>query len=548
MTNMTKIIRRLIIIGMCLFAPLAIKLGAYWFHKPGGSIFLKHNKARADIIDSNGVLLATTIPTKSVYIIPSEVIEKSETIINEFAPILNVSKEYLNRKLHAKSRKFVWIVRHIAPWQAYEIAKLGYSGVYVAKDSRRFYPLGAMFNHIVGRVDDDNNGLSGVEKSFNEVLTTRQESLKLSLKVPVQAVLKEILDEGKKEFEANAVYGMIICAKTGKILASYSQLENVDENPHENYKLDGSCINLNTQSVFEYGSVLKFIAAAMFLENKVVTLSTRIAAPAQLKLGKFTIKDVNRTWNCEYSFQEAFVKSSNVVFGTLASRAGLKNQLEFFHRCGFFDHMTIDNMTVVDGIFPKKWGYMNCFTATYGYGLAITAAHYIRGALRVLTGHEHELHILDDYKGFYAHENKLREEEGRPILNCKVPDLSKKILSDHALWDARFLLRQCFKASQMAAKYELEGYNIGGKTGTANNRVGGGKKGYKEKCNRCSYTFAIPANNPQIIGFIVIDEPKPSAKTFGWATAGWTAAPLGFRLMARLIPILNLKKEPVIFG
>lgn len=544
MNNM-KIIKRLIIFGACMFIPLAIKLSSYWFYKPGGSIFLKYNQSRADIVDSDGVLLATTIPTKSVYIVPYEVIEKPQTIIDEFAPILNVSKEYLERKLKSKSKKFVWILRHIAPWQAHAIAKLGYSGVYVAKDMRRFYPLGPMFNHIIGRVDDDNNGLSGVESAFNEILTTRKEALKLSLKVPAQHLLKEVLDEGKKEFEAKAVYGMIICAKTGKILASYSQCEDEDENPHENYKLDGSCINLNTQSVFEFGSVLKFVAAAMFLENNVVGVNSRIFAPSRMKLGKFTVKDVNRERDCEYSFCEAFVKSSNIVFGKLATQAGLENQVKFFELCGYFDHMRIDGIKIVDGIFPKKWSYMNGITATYGYGLAITSAHYVRGALRILTGYKHELHILDDAQKFYENENALRSKEKRELLEYANPDLSKKIISDHAVRDIRYLLRQSFKQAQMAAKYEVDGYNIAGKTGTAN-KLKGGK--YVEKCNRCSYLFAIPVNDPKIIGFVVIDEPKPSAKTFGWATAGWTAAPLAYKIIARIIPILHLDKEQSLFG
>ena len=156
-----KIIKRLIVLAICMFIPLILKLVSYSFYKTGGSIFLQHNAVRADIVDADGVLLATTIPTQSVYIVPIEVLEQ-EKILNDFPDILNVSKEYIKAKLNIKSRKFGWLLRHIAPWQARAIENLGYSGVYIANDIRRFYPLGSMFNHIIGRVDDENNGISGI--------------------------------------------------------------------------------------------------------------------------------------------------------------------------------------------------------------------------------------------------------------------------------------------------------------------------------------------------------------------------------------------------
>ncbi len=516
-----KMIKRLIIVAMLMFVPLSIKLTSYLFYSRSGSIFLKHNVARADIIDADGVMLATTIPTKSIYIIPYEIIEKKETLIESFSSILNVPKEYIEAKLNAKSRKFVWIIRHIAPWQAAAIAKLSYCGVYVAKDMRRFYPLGGLFTHIVGRVDSENNGISGIESAFDSRLKATNEPLKLALKASVQSIMKEILDEGKKDFDAQAVQGMIICAKTGRILASYSNAEDVESNPHENYKLDGSNINLNTQSVFEFGSIFKVINVAMLLHNKAATLATKFFAPASWKLGKFTIKDFMRTRDCEYTFTEAFIKSSNIVMGKLTEQIGLEKQVEFFNLCGFFDKMQIDGLQIVPGIFPNPWTRMNGITASYGYGIAVTAAHYVRALLRITTGYDREIHILNDF-------------EAEP---------EEKIIADQTSRNVCYLLREAFKSTSMGKKYEIAGYNIAGKTGTAN-KLKNGK--YVEKCNRCSYIFVFPEDDPQIIGFVVIDEPKPSAKTFGFATAGWSAAPLACKIIARIIPVLGIPKSKIV--
>jgi len=505
-------IRRLIIFALCLFLPLATKLTSYLFYKEVGVVKLQ--TARADIVDSTGVLLATTIGTQSVYIIPHEVLEK-EKIINDLSEILNVEREKIAARFAVPSKKFVWVLRHIAPWQASAISQLNYSGLYVARDMRRFYPLGGLCVHILGRVDDMNNGISGVELAFDSKLKKSKEPLQLSLSMPIQFVLKDVLDEAKKEFSAKSGYGMIICAKTGRVLASYSQSSNSDVNPHEN---DQEAVNLNTQHVAERGSIFKTINAAMLLENDLVDVKTEIFAPAELKVGKHRIHDVDkRTKDCIYSFEKAFAKSSNIVHGLFTIKAGAQKQVEFFERVGIFEDMKIDNLSVARGLIPKKWSLATCITAAYGHSLATTNAQYMRAMLRMITGFESQLHILQNYP------NSKNEQ--------------KRIIKQSTCDKIRYLLRLTFSSSWYGKQNEVAGYEIGGKTGTANKLIDGK---YVDKHSVCTYCFVFPTNDPQIIGIVSLDEPKATPKTFGFVLASFNVAPLGAKIIKKIGPILGL--------
>lgn len=525
---MIKMIRRLIIFALLLFAPLAIKLTSYLFYKPVGVVKLQ--TARADIVDSTGVLLATTIPTQSVYIIPYEVLEK-EKIINDLSEILNVEREKIAARFEVPSKKFVWVLRHIAPWQASAITQLNYSGVYVARDMRRFYPLGGLCVHILGRVDDMNNGISGVELAFDSQLKKSKQPLQLSLSVPVQFVLKDVLDEAKKEFSAKSGYGMIICAKTGRILASYSQSGNSDINPHEN---DQEAVNLNTQHVAERGSVFKTINAAMLLENDLVELKTEIFAPAELKIGKHRIHDVDkRTKDCIYSFERAFAKSSNIVHGLFTIKAGAQKQVEFFERVGILEDMKIDNLSVARGLIPKKWSVATCITAAYGHSIATTNAQYMRAMLRMITGCESQLHILQNYSGA---ENSLDNSSANSSTSSAINE-QKRIIKQSTCDKIKYLLRLTFTSSWYGKQNEVAGYEIGGKTGTANKLIDGK---YIDKHSVCTYCFIFPAHDPQIIGIVSLDEPKATPKTFGFVLASFNVAPLGPKIIKKIGPILGL--------
>jgi len=505
-------IKNFILVAISLFIPLILRLFLIFFSKTNISIIAPIIK-RSQIIDADGVILATTIATKSVCIVPYEVFEHEE-IAQELSKILNVTPEYIKFKLNVRSRKFAWIMRHVTPAQANAIVQLGFKGVYISKDSTRFYPQGPLFNNILGKVDDKGDGLQGVEAAFNEKIKENDEPLKLSLKTSIQFVVKDVLDKGKEKFSAKTVFCTIICAKTGRVLAMYSKSEDFEMNPHENYPLSKGNINLNTQFVFEFGSIMKVINAAMLMENKNIKLDDVFFAPKQMKLGrKYIVRDFRRDKDCDYTFTQAFVKSSNIVHGQLAYEVGLEKQLDFFDKCGFFEKVTIDLLQSAPSLYPNTWKPINGITITYGYGMAMTAVHFLQAMLKITSGIDKKLHILQDFE---TDEKELFSKE--MILKLKI------------------LLREAAISSNYDSKYKVAGYDVGGKTGTANKIVDGK---YANKKNICSYCFMFPYDNPKIIGIVVVDEPVPSKESFWFATAGWFATPLACEIVRKIGPMIN---------
>lgn len=503
--------------ALVLFIPLVVKV--FYFNRSFEPKSLKIESIRADITDADGVLLATTIPTNSVYIIPQE-ISDSHLVASRLSSILNISQEFITSRINSKSRKFAWIIRHVAPWQAKAVIGLGLDGVFIAKDARRFYPHGGLFAHVVGKVGHDNEGVSGVEFAFNSRLKNNRSPLRLSLSTSIQSVFKKTLDEGKKEFSAKAVNGILICAKTGRILASYSNNIEQELNPHLAYDANDDCnINRNAQSVFEMGSILKVVNTAMLIEHSVADLDSTIVAGSTWHFARHTISDFKSRPTGPISLRDAFLCSSNVAHGKFAQTAGIKRQVEFFSRCGFFLPLNIDGMFSVNSIFPKKWREINGITAAYGYGIAITPIHYIQAVLRILSGYNRRLHILQDFS--------MAQSEAAKIMKEKTVSSMRNLLALSAL-------------DGQARRAAVPGYDVGAKTGTANKSVG---TKYLERKNRCSLIFAFPMCNPLFIGLITVEEPKPTKETFGFVTAGLIAAPIGARIVKQIAPILGVRED-----
>jgi cell division protein FtsI (penicillin-binding protein 3) len=510
--------KRFIILAVLLFCPLVVKVTYIPIAALRRYSKVMQISARADIVDAQGVILATTLPTESVYVIPSEVFGKEE-IVKQISTILAISPEILKNKFdNTKSTKFIWLVRHITPGQAKNIRQLGLGGVYIAKDHRRFYPQGSLFNHILGNVDDLNNGITGAECAFDAYLKKSKEPLKLSLISSVQHILRKVLDEGKEKHKAKAVCGMIISAKTGKIISIYSNSSPEEMNPHKRYE-EGN-LNINTQLSYELGSIMKVLSASMFFSSGKVKLDSVYYAPVALKIGKFRITDLKRDEACYYTFAQAFKKSSNVVNGLLLKELGIEMQIDFFRKCGFFEALDIDGLQVVSPIFPKKWKLSSAITASYGYGVALSPAYFMQAFLRTVTGFKRKLHILED--------SENGEEE--------------RVFSAESVKMLLELLRVSVDESDLCRFYRAQHFKMGGKTGTANKLI---NNAYVEKKNLCSYVFVFPHDDPEYIGFVFIDEPCEIMPNIRYIVAAHNALPMSIEIVKQIVPILNNKNYNV---
>lgn len=466
-----------------LFSLFPIKIGYLVYCYSGQAKVIK-NITRREIVDSEGNLLATSMKTYSVYYIPYEIIESHEKIAASIAKILNVKPSKIEKRL-LLTNKFVWIVRHITPQKANAISSLGYSGIYVTKDCIRFYPLVDLFVHALGRVDDENHGIVGVEKYYNEYLENEKNPpLKLSLKSSFQHILKDELIKGKKRYNAKFVSGLIVCAKTGRILAMFSKNDNKKlDNPHvPTSKLD---LNLTTQARYELGSVMKAISAPMFLESKIVDTHTILSVPPYYYIGDHKIRDYGKkhTDYLEMTFKEAFIYSSNIAFVSLADKLTFDQQFDYYSKIGLLESWSIDKVLVQRALRPSKMRKCDISVFSYGYGISLPLATYIRGFLRVVTGKNLSLHIEQNY----------------------LPDQSEneRLLPFPVVKNIRHLLYTA--ALQYAPAYDFKGVKVGGKTGTAKKHS---SVGYKNNSNLSSYVFVFPVDDPQVLGVVLVDQPS----------------------------------------
>ncbi len=501
------LIRLFVKLGLAFFILLPLKIIFFAFEKEQ-KVEVKISNARADILDCDGKILAVNIPTKSVYVVPYELSDKQADLI-KLSKALNLSLNFLQAKFNTKS-KFIWIKRHVSEQEIKNILSLNLKGIYLHKDVKRFYPTNTACMHIIGQVDDDGNGICGIEKAYDARLKSDLNPLILSLNSFVQFALQEALDQALIEAKAKSVNGMIINLKTGEIVGIYSKNANSSENVHEGYKIGYESMNLNTQCVFELGSILKIVNAAMLIESGFVkNLNEKYFAPSVWHFGKHKIKDSRPRPDCYFDFQEAFIRSSNVVHGMLAYKIGLHKQIAFFVKCGFYEKMYIDKLNVTPPIIVKKWKAINGITAAYGYGIALNAAYFLRACLRIITAEQRQLYI-----------EKKNTDSEKKYDKLFSSNTSKKIL---------ILLEEAGKASLIG---EYANLSIGGKTGTGNKLV---KGAYQEGKNYCSYFFVFPANNPAYIGLITVAEPGIVDK---WIVGNLYAKPYGLMILKKIIPVL----------
>ncbi|WP_342261845.1 penicillin-binding transpeptidase domain-containing protein [Alphaproteobacteria bacterium endosymbiont of Tiliacea citrago] len=466
-----------------LFAVFPIKLTFLYFvfSKP---VKVKSNKNRSEILDAENNLIATSMQTYSIYSLPHEVIDDYNVISKNLSDILNQKQRNIYRRLTLHN-KFVWITRHISPQKANQASSFGYSGIYISKDCIRFYPFVNLFLHVLGKVTDENNGLTGVEKYYDDYLKNEDNPpLKLSLKSSVQNILRQELLNGKLKYNANFVSGIIICAKTGKILAMYSKTSKEKKsNPHV---LDAkNDTNIAIQSRYELGSIMKVLSSSMFFEKDIVNPETKLAIPASYSIGGHKIKDyaLKHSNTIELSFQQAFLYSSNVAFISLAETIELEDQKEFYKKIGLFEDWSIDKIFVKGAITPKKIRKCDVSVFSYGYGISISLSTYCRAVLRVLTGKNMDLHI--EQNPLYKKEESLR------------------IIDKSTVKKLRFILGE--NVRKHVSKYNFRGISVGGKTGTAKKYT---QKGYISNSHMSSFVFVYPLEDPQIIGLIVLDDPK----------------------------------------
>jgi cell division protein FtsI (penicillin-binding protein 3) len=470
---------------------------------------------RADILDRNGVILATGLATASLYANPHRVIDPDEAARQLATVLPDVDVADLAKRMRM-DRSFIWLYRKLTPHQQYQVLRLGIPGLDFQREETRVYPQGHALSHILGFVDIDNHGIAGIEKSFDDRLRGDKEPLSLTIDVRLQHIMHAALSDAMKEFSAKGASGVILDITSGDVMAMVSL---PDFDPYRaGGATDAELRNRVTQDVYELGSVFKIFTTATALDTGVVNLDSGYDATKPIKIARFTIRDdhAKRRW---LSIPEIFMYSSNIGAAKMAMDFGGDVQRDYLARFGLLAPSPIELPEVGSPILPTVWRPVNTMTISFGHGIAVSPLAMASGVAA----------ILND--GVYLAPTLLKREPGQ------IRPAGRRVVSKRTSLEMRRLMRLVVEHGT-GKKADAEGYLVGGKTGTAEKEVAGA---YRHNALISSFVGAFPINAPRYLVVAVLDEPKGTKETYNFATGGWVAAPVVKRVVERMAPIVGVR-------
>jgi cell division protein FtsI (penicillin-binding protein 3) len=469
---------------------------------------------RADIVDRSGALVATSVPTASLYADPRDIKDAREAATRLKTVLPEIKAEELESRLAAEGRSFVWIRRNLTPRQQYEINRLGIPGFYFQREDKRIYPHGSLMAHVVGFADIDGKGLGGVEQAIESRIKGGQEPIRLSVDLRLQHIVRQELQATITEFSAIGGGAVIMDARSGEILSMVS-LPDFDPNAPGSAPADNR-FNRNTLGLYEMGSTFKTFAIAMALDAGTATMKSSFDAREPIRISRFTINDdhAQKRW---LTTPEVFKHSSNIGAAKMALEVGAEGQKGFMRRLGMLDPVQLELPELGKPKFPRDWRPINVMTIAFGHGLSVTPVHLAAGVATVVNG------------GILHPPTLLKRPEGEPAPGRQV--------LKPATSDAMRRLMRLVVEEGTGKRAEAPGYWIGGKTGTAEKVSRGG---YKKSARLSSFVAAFPIHDPRYVVIVMVDEPKGTKKTYGFATGGWVAAPAVQRIVQRMGPLVGL--------
>jgi cell division protein FtsI (penicillin-binding protein 3) len=480
--------------------------------------------SRPDIVDRNGRLLASDVAVNSLYADPHLILDLDE-VIEKLVPVLpGLDAADLRKELGDRSRRFAWIARALPPRLAQHVLDLGLPGLAFRLELRRVYPLGSLAGHVLGAVNTDNKGVSGLELTLDRTGRTQavqgiarstQPPVRLSLDVGVQHALAEEVKAAAALYKAPAAAALVLDVASGEVLASVSLPEADPSRPAD--WLDPEKADRLSGGTYELGSVFKMVTVAMALEDGIATLDKVYDVRQPLTLGGYTIRDLHAAGR-PLSVRDIFLHSSNVGAGMMALEDGADRQRAFLSRLGLLETMHTQAGLVAPPQTPKSWGKTETATIGYGHGFSVAPLQFAAAAAALVNGGRKVTPT------FFAH-----TDEDTPAEQLVSPATSAAL---------REIMRlNVTNASGTGKRAEAEGYRVGGKTGTAEMP---GRGGYQEKSVISSFVAAFPMDAPRYLTYVLLFEPRPTEASHEHITAGTNAAPTTGRIVARIAPLLGV--------
>ena len=490
--------------------------------------FTNKTNSRADILDVNGNIIAKTVNTLIVGIRPNLIIDEKRLLIN--LKLIFPEKDFNNIKKKIKKNKYFRIQKGLRQDQIERLRNLGDKSIEFEEQISRIYPQQNLFSHIIGQIDDNNNGISGIEKYFDYELKKRKDSLILTVDSDIQFLIREELIKAQEIFNNIGSTSILMDVNDGKILSMIS-LPDFDINKRENIQ-DINYINRATKGVYELGSVFKtFTFAAGLNEGEIEPDTQFVDLEKKITCAGRPIGEYDDEIPSDLTAEQILIRSGNIGSVRIGQKVGIEKLKLFLENIGVLNKIEFDIEEVGEPI-PFRWGKCKLATVSFGHGITTTPLQLAKGYSIITNGGYDIKPTLIETK---IHKNEKRKrflEEG----------VSEKI---------NFILRKIVSTKEGTAEFaNVSGYEIGGKTGTAQKSINGVYS--KKKVN--TFVAVFPTSKPKYVLIVLLDEPKPNKEYIyhyrdgrspykgNWRnTAGWTSVEIAGKIIEKIGPILATK-------
>ena len=492
-------------------------------------------RARPDILDRNGEIMATDLKVMSVFAEPRRIIDKDEAVELLTAVLPDVNSKELRDRLGSR-KGFVWVKRAITPKEQEEVFRLGLPGISFLPENKRVYPNGPLAAHVLGFANVDNIGIAGMEKYIDSqgigelsdvgfrIDAGDLKPVQLSIDMRVTHAVRDELVRGIEKFKARGGASAILDVNTGEVVA-FASYPDYDPNDPPNFgatddatkERNKQLINRLTVGTYEMGSTFKAISIAMAIEANKVNLNSRVDARDSLRYGGFTIHDFHAQHRV-LSVPEVFTYSSNIGTARMALMVGVEGHKAFLRKMGQLDRLYTELPESAAPIVPRSWGELNTITIAFGQGMNVAPLQAMMAVGALSNG---GLLIKPTFL-------KRGEEEAKANAPRVVrPEVSESL---------RYLMR--LNAEKGSAKaVDIRGYFVGGKTGTADKIIRGR---YSKDRVFTTFMAIAPSDKPRFLFLTLMDEPQALPETHGYRTAAWNAGAVTGKVIERVGQLLDL--------
>ena len=504
-----------------VFAAIAAKAGWQALFagdpaRPGVIAAISDPVERADIVDRNGELLASSITVYSLHADPRAIWDADETARQLATVFSDLDIEEVAERLSDRSRRFVYLRRGLTPRERQAVFALGLEGIAFEEERSRIYPRGTLAGHVLGFANLDGEGLAGVEFALDQRLAGGGEPVRLTIDSAVQFAVEDELSAAASEYVIQGGAGIVLDATTGEILALASW-PPIDPNRYADLARDDPArMNRATQALYELGSVFKPLTIAAGFESGSLLPGDVFDIQAPLDVGGRPVRDTHRG-PAQASVTDILVESSNKGTVLIALGIGERRLRDVYQRAGLLERADVQLPGSAAPLFPQSWTELDLSRISFGHGISVSPLAFAHAFSALANaGEVMPLTIVMRAEGEAA-------PTPRRVLSAPVAAAVTAMLREN-------VVRGTGKRAEVA------GYRVAGKTGTAEKPVEGG---YDTERNITSFAAIFPADDPKFVVLVVLDEPKPVAGATG-ETAALNAAPTVGRIIERIAPGLGV--------